>query len=385
MCYMKHETAKNNVIVKSKAEKSKTHSKIKKTKSGAEKTAGKIALKPRQPTVKKIESGEKKLNSNVLTRNAKRKVEKTAFKIPVKIVKVPKVKTIISIKKTKPGVKKTGSVALKPRANQKVEKIAPKLSVKQAELKIQKAKIISSAKSVHPAPKKLKTVVSARIAKVEKDDKKFKAVAENSKRQPPKVSVKKAEIEKLKVKMASPIQKIASGGKKTVPVSVTKVNLKTPVKPIVKPVKVRVAKVQTVAAKRVKVGETKIKTVNLPILKTPKKKKIKPISSAVFRGKKDRYAFEVFSLTEEFEPVPAVYVISRRKTDRQKKAHHSLVCIGQTNSIFDEVKKHRNGKCVKKHNANVISILTEGDEKKRLKIETDLKAAHSIACNLQQI
>jgi alpha-L-arabinofuranosidase len=108
------------------------------------------------------------------------------------------------------------------------------------------------------------------------------------------------------------------------------------------------------------------------------KKKTKPISSAVFRGKKDRYDFQVFPIDAEFEDVSAIYIISKRKIDKRKKAHHALVCIGQTDSILDEMKKHKKGKCVKQHQANAISILPETNEKTRLKIETDLKAAHAI-------
>ncbi len=114
----------------------------------------------------------------------------------------------------------------------------------------------------------------------------------------------------------------------------------------------------------------------------PKVKKAKPISSAIFRGKKARYEFNVFAINELFEPIPAVYIISRRKTDKSKRSHHALICIGETTSIFDEIKRHQKSKCVKNHGANVVSILPEADEKIRLKIETDLKAAHSHTCGL---
>lgn len=115
----------------------------------------------------------------------------------------------------------------------------------------------------------------------------------------------------------------------------------------------------------------------------PKPKKAKPICSAVFRGKKDRYGFEVFPLDAEFEDISAIYVISKRKIDKRKKGHHALVCIGQTESLAGEIKRHKQGKCVKKYQANVISVLPEANEKKRLRIETDLKAAHIIVCNLE--
>ena len=115
-----------------------------------------------------------------------------------------------------------------------------------------------------------------------------------------------------------------------------------------------------------------------------RKKKSPKISEAVFRGKKAPYNFEVFPIEFpadiEFEDVPAVYIISKRKLDKNGKAHHALVCIGQTESIVNELKRHKKGKCVKKLKANVVSLLVNTEEKERLRIEDDLKAAHSIPC-----
>lgn len=113
----------------------------------------------------------------------------------------------------------------------------------------------------------------------------------------------------------------------------------------------------------------------------PRKKAIRPISSAVFRGQESVYDFKVFDLKENPGKVSAVYVISRRKTDKRKRGHHSLVCIGQADSIAEAIKAHRKSKCLRQHDANAISILREENENERLKIANDLKAAHSISCN----
>src|ERR1044072_9361207 len=107
-----------------------------------------------------------------------------------------------------------------------------------------------------------------------------------------------------------------------------------------------------------------------------RKKKSPKIGEAIFRGKKMLYNFEVFPIDVEFEPVPAVYVISKRKIDARGKGHHTLVCIGQTDSIVNELKKHKKGKCVKQLKANVVSLLVNDEEKERVKIEEDLKLAH---------
>ena len=104
--------------------------------------------------------------------------------------------------------------------------------------------------------------------------------------------------------------------------------------------------------------------------------------SAVFRGEKDSYSFKVYEIDENFKEIPAVYVISKRITDRRNRGHHKLICIGETDSLLKDLKTHRKSKCLRSNKANVISILREDDKETRLKIENDLKAAHSIACNL---
>lgn len=111
-----------------------------------------------------------------------------------------------------------------------------------------------------------------------------------------------------------------------------------------------------------------------------KKEKSLRISEAVFRGSKTTYNFEVFPIDIEFQEVPSVFIISRRKTDKSGKGHHKMICIGQTESIIKELKKHKKGKCLKQNKANVICLLTEQDEKNRLKIEEDLRSAHTIPC-----
>ena len=131
--------------------------------------------------------------------------------------------------------------------------------------------------------------------------------------------------------------------------------------------------------KVLKVIELEPEVPVLPALK-PKPKKAKAISSAVFRGAKNRYDFTVFPLDAVFEDVPAIYIISRRVVDKSKKAHHALICIGQTQSLLDELKKHKKDRRTKKFAANSISLLREENEIRRLKIETDLKAAHAIRC-----
>lgn len=115
-------------------------------------------------------------------------------------------------------------------------------------------------------------------------------------------------------------------------------------------------------------------------MKHRKKYPAPQISEAVFRGQKSLYSFEVYPLSVQFNEVPAVYVISKRKIDRQGRAHHFLVCVGQTESLVEDIKKHKRDNAVRQLKADTVSVILESDEAKRLEVENDLKSAHAIAC-----
>lgn len=116
-------------------------------------------------------------------------------------------------------------------------------------------------------------------------------------------------------------------------------------------------------------------------MKQAKKYPAPQISEAVFRGRNALYNFEVYPMNVQFNEVPAVYIISKRKLDRNGRGHHFLVCIGQTESLVEDIKKHKRGGCVKQLQANTVSVILEDDPQKRLEVENDLKSAHTIPCH----
>lgn len=109
-------------------------------------------------------------------------------------------------------------------------------------------------------------------------------------------------------------------------------------------------------------------------------KRVRKIAEAVFRGKKTQYKFDVFPLTVDITDAPAVFIISRRITDKFRRGHHSAICLGETDSIRTEVKKHKRAKCVKQSAANVICILKDADETSRSVVVDDLQTARSFSC-----
>ncbi len=303
-----------------------------------------------------------------------------------------KQKTTLKTVSAKPKqiVKSAGKIALKtakPKFAKATVQMTKPISKGKTPLKIEKAKLVTAKPvrkkktaalilSAKPVNNKTSKITVAEPPRVSKKKLSAKNIVEPKKADEKKVSVK--------AKMVAEPKKTAAESIEFTPVSATEniVWKRLKIKPAISSAKAEKAK------QKIKKEAVIEKTAPIPIienikLRPPKPKKGKPIGSAIFRGKKERYDFKVFELNDVFEPIPAVYIISKRKTDRNKRAHHVLICIGATDSVADELKRHRKGKCVKKHSANVVSILPEDNEKMRLKIETDLKAAHAVVCNFE--
>ena len=115
-------------------------------------------------------------------------------------------------------------------------------------------------------------------------------------------------------------------------------------------------------------------------MKHPQLRRARKVGEAVFRGVNSVHTFEVFPLTTDIRDSAAVFIISRRITDRSKTGHHRAVCVGEADSIVSEIKRHKRAKCVKIHEANAICVLRENDRSARSQVIDDLVAARSFAC-----
>ena len=393
----------------------------------AAKTAPKDLPRAAKPTAKQIVPKLSAKTSNTLqalsVRKAKPaaeqpaqpKAKKVELKTAVKTnkVSIKKVKPVASIKKVGAIAKTVKKLAAPKKAKLKIALAKPKVPLKTSakslvkpaksqpsKLAVQKTKqrpskveITASAAKIKSARQKSKPVVAAKKLKNTGKTKPIAAARPvEQKKIAPIAPTKPANLQSKKIQRAVPAKKTARKAEEHK--EAEKIKLLAAAKKVVR----RTQKLKP-AISAATFGKPNRKTKKVvPVEKSaaltnaiearqapapkPKNRKARPISSAVFRGKKERYDFKVFELSEKFEPIPAVYIISKRKTDRNKRGHHALICIGETASISDELKRHRRGKCVKKHEANVVSILPEADEKMRLKIETDLKAAHAVVCNL---
>lgn len=371
-------TAKPKISVKKSkaaAAKPQTIQAVKKTKTAAPKTS--VSIKKSAKFNSSAAAVKKSKNAKVepIALAAKKNKSINAMVKPSASVrgkvKVASVKPVVigSAGKNK-SVKSPSVVRAKKTKAAKPEQLAATKKVKKIEPKIYAAK---------KKPSKIQSSISAKINKISARERRI----DKRKLKPTPV------VKAIKTKSVATDESKAQGQKIFAAVKIRRQKI------VFSPKKTHIAanKIQPSSNGKangngkqieVKTGVNKIGAVESPVAQKPKKRKAKAIGAAVFRGKKARYDFQVFPLDSEFDQmtsVSGIYVISRRKTDRDKRAHHALVCIGQTDSVAGEIKRHAKN-CIKKHRANVISILPEGNEKRRLKIEEDLKAAHSISCGI---
>lgn len=343
------------------------------------KTAETKIVKSNKPEIKKLKKSFQKIDAPTSLKKARRTGAKNApvasaikRRAKTETAKIEKIK-IEKVKNQKLEIKKRQILAapLIKTVRQKSQKTArtklvaaeknnlvnnKKTPVAKVKLKTEKAKISVPVEKAQLAKIKIAKTDSAKTVKSDL----AKAARKNSVKNK-SVVVKKVKSQNMSVKKTVAAK---TARRKNLETAKSKIQKKTP----------------KVFVKKVKTNKNEIEIMPPVAVVKPRKKKAKAISSAVFRGRKARYDFQVFPLDSEFDAaISAIYVISKRKTDRNKRAHHALVCIGQTDSLSGEIKRHAK-KCIKKHAANVISILPETNEKRRLKIEEDLKAAHSIAC-----
>lgn len=257
----------------------------------------------------------------------------------------------------KRAVKKT--ISLENSGTKILKPASAKISKQEKSATLQKKSAVIAEKTSVSILKTQKTVAVNQPAK----QKKVKIV--------PPVSIKNLKSEKVKI-LPKTINKKVKAIEKKAEIAIPAIRTKSE------------KTTKSVKTKTEQKIEKKLEIVIPPITPKPVKKKIKPIGSAVVRGKTGRYDFEIFPLDAELKDGSAIYVISKRITDKGGRGHHKFVCIGQTESLLGDLKKHTKDKCIKQHKANVICLLREENEKNRVKIETDLRQAHTLlACNHQ--
>lgn len=98
-------------------------------------------------------------------------------------------------------------------------------------------------------------------------------------------------------------------------------------------------------------------------------------------GSGTRYNFTAYSNDTDFNPVGAVYVITKRYQNNKDGYSYSIIYIGQTGDLSERFDDHHKSSCFSKYNANSICIFPEENEQRRLDIESDLLDNYSPPCN----
>lgn len=93
------------------------------------------------------------------------------------------------------------------------------------------------------------------------------------------------------------------------------------------------------------------------------------------------YEFEIFPWGTSFNPVTAVYTVTRRVAAKDGSYSHVVVYIGETGDLSTRFDNHHKADAMARHNANCINVLQEGNAEARLRTEADLIAKFNPPCN----
>lgn len=113
---------------------------------------------------------------------------------------------------------------------------------------------------------------------------------------------------------------------------------------------------------------------------TQARKRIRKLSTAVFRGNRTEYNFDVFPISPWITDAAAVFIFSRRFVDKHGRAHHAVSCLGEAKSVVTEIKRHKRSKCVKERSANVVCVLKEADQNSRTAVVQDISEGRQFSC-----
>ena len=104
------------------------------------------------------------------------------------------------------------------------------------------------------------------------------------------------------------------------------------------------------------------------------------LGTVAFSGMREEYDFTVYSSDTPFNDIGAVYVFTKRVTAGGKTTH-TFLYIGESGELGTRIASHEKWPCVNRNGVNAICIHQEENERTRLRVETDLRAANTTPCN----
>jgi len=103
-----------------------------------------------------------------------------------------------------------------------------------------------------------------------------------------------------------------------------------------------------------------------------------------FNGKSgEKYYFKAWPLKTRFNPLGAVYFVTKRGFNDKtyRRASHESIYIGETTDLTSPLAPPPQLACFEKHGANCICVYVDASEERRLAVVQDLLAAHRTTCN----
>ena len=95
----------------------------------------------------------------------------------------------------------------------------------------------------------------------------------------------------------------------------------------------------------------------------------------------NKYEFEVYPRVTAFNPVGAVYLVTKRTKKSDGTGTHEFLYVGETGDLRTRFDSHHKEDCFDEKGGNCICIHRDGSEKSRLAKESDLLEARNWPCN----
>ena len=106
------------------------------------------------------------------------------------------------------------------------------------------------------------------------------------------------------------------------------------------------------------------------------------IDEVTFAGRSGtRYDFRIYVWETKFKAVPGVYVVASRTMEPGEPPRYAALFVGESADLSAALKSHPRDECFQMYYANVIGVLKEDDDARRMSILADLVDGLAPPCN----
>lgn len=106
------------------------------------------------------------------------------------------------------------------------------------------------------------------------------------------------------------------------------------------------------------------------------------IDDVAFTGRSgQRYDFRIYVWNTKFKAVPGVYVVASRTMEPGQPAQYAPLFVGQAADLSTALKGHPRDECFQMYYSNVVGVLKEDNDARRMAILEDLVEGLTPPCN----